>query len=214
MPVCSQPRGAGTVSSKNTFGNLNGLLKGHGESEWTKLRGEEAQHSWVFVRRDALDSEDPENIAGLVINSAWGADAHPGDVILLTRLYISDPESHGVEVCLPAEKLALLLRGGPDYMSDRNALTNRHCNEFMKTAPAMEKFPLNMKRGSEYLRTLVRESMIIESGGDPPPWQLPPLGGWSVATQMQKMALTLTSARLTLTWLVRWIRICGLHGHR
>merc|ERR1711884_799857 len=54
------------------LGNLTGLLKGHGESKWTKLTGEEAQHSWVFVRRDALDSEDPENIAGLVINNAWG----------------------------------------------------------------------------------------------------------------------------------------------
>ena len=158
------------------LGNLTGLLKGHGESKWTKLRGEEAQHSWVFVRRDALDSEDPENIAGLVINNAWGTDAHPGDVILLTRLYISDPEFHGVEVFLPAEKLALLPQGGPDYMSDRNALTNRHCHEFMKTASALEKFPLKMKRGAEYLRTLVRESTIIESGGDPPPWQLPPLG--------------------------------------
>ena len=130
------------------LGNLTGLLKGHGESKWTKLRGEEAQHSWVFVRRDALDSEDPENIAGLVINNAWGTDAHPGDVILLTRLYISDPEFHGVEVFLPAEKLALLPQGGgPDYMSDRNALNSRHCNEFMKTASALEKFPLNMKRG-------------------------------------------------------------------
>ena len=129
------------------LGNLTGLLKGHGESKWTKLRGEEAQHSWVFVRRDALDSEDPENIAGLVINNAWGTDAHPGDVILLTRLYISDPQIHGVEVFLPAEKLALLPQGGTDYMSDRNALTNRHCDEFMKTVPALEKFPLNMKRG-------------------------------------------------------------------
>ena len=76
-----------------------------------------------------------------------GTDAHPGDVILLTRSYISDPEFHGVEVFLPAEKLALLPQGGTDYMSDRNALTNRHCNEFMKTASALEKFPLNMKRG-------------------------------------------------------------------
>ena len=129
------------------LGNLTGLLKGHGESKWTKLRGEEAQHSWVFVRRDALDSEDPENIAGLVINNAWGTDAHPGDVILLTRLYISDPQIHGSEVFLPAEKLALLPQGGTDYMSDRNALTNRHCNEFMKTASTLDKFPLNMKRG-------------------------------------------------------------------
>ena len=42
------------------------------------------------------------------------------------------------------------------------------------------------------------------------------LGGWPVA-QMQKMALILPSARLTmltLTWLVQWICICGLHGHR
>ena len=129
------------------LGNLAGLLKGHGESKWTKLRGEEAQHSWVFVRRDALDSEDPENIAGLVINNAWGTDAQPGDVILLTRLYISDPQILGAEVFLPAEKLALLPQGGTDYMSDRNALTNRHCNEFMKTASALEKFPLKMKRG-------------------------------------------------------------------
>ena len=54
------------------LGNLTGLLKGHGECRYTKLRGEEAQHSWVFVRRDALDREDPENIAGLVINNVWG----------------------------------------------------------------------------------------------------------------------------------------------
>ena len=40
------------------------------------------------------------------------------------------------------------------------------------------------------------------------------LGGWPVATQMQKMALILTSARLTMTWFARWIRICGPHGHR
>ena len=130
------------------LGNLAGLLKGHGESKWTKLRGEEAQHSWVFVRRDALDSEDPENIAGLVINNAWGTDAHPGDVILLTRLYISDPQILGAEVFLPREKLALLPRGGTDYMSKRNALTARHCNEFTKAASALEKFPLNMKRGA------------------------------------------------------------------
>ena len=131
------------------LGNLAGLLKGHGESKWTKLRGEEAQHSWVFVRRGALDSEGPENVAGLAINNAWGggADAHPGDVILLTRLYISDPQIHGVEVFLPAEKLALLPQGGTDYMSDRHALTNQHCDEFMKTASALEKFPLNMERG-------------------------------------------------------------------
>ena len=73
--------------------------------------------------------------------------------------------------------MALLPRGGTDYMSDRNALTKRHCDEFTKTASKLEKVPLNMKRGAEYLRTLVRESMIIASGGDPPPpWQLPPLG--------------------------------------
>ena len=159
------------------LGNLTGLLKGHGECKYTKLRGEEAQHSWVFVRRDALDREDPENISGLVINNVWGTDAHPGDVILLTRLYISDPKIHCVEVFLPAEKLALLPRGGTDYMSDRNALTKRQCDEFMKTADKLETVPLNMKRGAEYLRTLVRESRIIASGGDPPPpWQLPPLG--------------------------------------
>ena len=116
------------------LGNLDGLLTGHGESKWTKLRGEEAQHSWVFVRRDALDSEDPENIAGLVINNAWGTEAHPGDVILLTRLYISDPQILGAEVFLPAEKLALLPRGGTDYMSDRNALTKRQRDEFTKAA--------------------------------------------------------------------------------
>ena len=97
---------------------------------------------------DALDRGDPENIAGLVINNVWGTDAHPGDVILLTRLYISDPKIHCVEVFLPAAKLALLPRGGTDYMSKRNALTARHCNEFTKAASALEKFPLNMKRGT------------------------------------------------------------------
>ena len=73
--------------------------------------------------------------------------------------------------------MALLPRGGTDYMSGRNALTKRQCDEFTKTADKLEKVPLNMKRGAEYLRTLVRESRIIASGGDPPPpWQLPPLG--------------------------------------
>ena len=171
------------------LGNLAGLLKGHGESKWTKIRGEEAQHSWVFVRRDALDREDPENIAGLVINNVWGTDAHPGDVILLTRLYVSDPKIHCVEVFLPAEKLALLPRGGTDYMSGRNALTKRQCDEFTKTADKLEKVPLNMKRGAEYLRTLVRESRIIASGGDPPPpWQLPPLG-WVAGRTEESSAL-------------------------
>ena len=112
-----------------------------------------------------MDREDPENIAGLVINNVWGTDAHPGDVILLARLYITDPKIHCVEVFLPAEKLALLPRGGTDYMSDGNALTKRQCDEFTKTASKLENAPLNMKRGAEYLRTLVRESKIIVSGG-------------------------------------------------
>ena len=69
-------------------------------------------------------------------------------------------------------------------MSKRNALTARHCNDLTKAASALEKFPFSMERGARYLRTLVRENMPIEwacsheieSGGDPPPWQLPPLG--------------------------------------
>ena len=81
------------------LGNLDGLLKGHGESKWTKLRGEEAQHSWVFVRRDALDSEDPENVAGLVINNAWGGQSssrrrHIVDAAL--HLRSSNPLRRGV----------------------------------------------------------------------------------------------------------------------